>query len=51
MGSILVVAADALTRGIAGGIPLPLGLSLTLIGVPLFIIALRLQALRKYQSH
>jgi len=51
MGGILVVAADALTRGLAGGIPLPLGLSLTMVGVPLFIIALRFQALRKLQSH
>jgi iron complex transport system permease protein len=30
---------------------MPLGLSLTMVGVPLFIIALRLQALRKLQSH
>ncbi|MEM9629883.1 MAG: iron ABC transporter permease [Pseudomonadota bacterium] len=51
MGGILVVSADALTRGLASGIPMPLGLSLTMIGVPLFIIALRLQALRKLQSH
>jgi iron complex transport system permease protein len=51
MGGILVVAADAFSRGIASGIPLPLGLSLTMIGVPLFIIALRLQALRRLQSH
>ncbi|KZM50938.1 iron ABC transporter permease [Labrenzia sp. OB1] len=51
VGGILVVAADALTRGIAAGLPLPLGLSLTMVGVPLFIIALRLQALRKLQSH
>lgn len=51
MGGILVVAADAMTRGVAGGLPLPLGLSLTMVGVPLFIIALRLQALRKQQSH
>lgn len=51
MGGILVVAADALTRSLAAGVPLPLGLSLTLIGVPLFILALRFQALRKLQSH
>jgi len=50
-GGILVVAADTLTRGVAVGLPMPLGLSLTIIGVPLFIIALRLQALRKFQSH
>ncbi|MBY8974919.1 iron ABC transporter permease [Rhodobacteraceae bacterium NNCM2] len=51
MGGILVVAADTLARSLSGGIPLPLGLSLTMVGVPLFIIALRLQALRKSQSH
>lgn len=51
MGGILVVAADALTRGIGADIPMPIGLALTLVGVPLFIIALRLQALRKMQSH
>lgn len=48
MGGILVVAADALTRGLGHGLPLPIGLSLTLIGVPLFILALRLQALRRH---
>jgi|GEM_PF-511234 len=51
MGGILVVAADAVARGLAGDIPMPLGLSLTMIGVPLFIVALRLQALRKRDLH
>ncbi|MDZ5699765.1 iron ABC transporter permease [Chelativorans sp. M5D2P16] len=51
MGGILVIAADALTRGLVGDVPLPIGLSLTIIGVPLFILALRLQALRKMQTH
>lgn len=51
MGGILVVLADALTRGLAGGIPMPLGLGVTLVGVPLFIMALRLQALRKLQAN
>ncbi|MEE2864577.1 MAG: iron chelate uptake ABC transporter family permease subunit, partial [Pseudomonadota bacterium] len=51
MGGILVLIADALTRGLGGSLPMPLGLSLTMVGVPLFIIALRLQALRKLQSH
>ena len=51
MGAILVLIADALTRGLGGSLPMPLGLSLTMVGVPLFIIALRLQALRKLQSH
>ncbi|SMH46562.1 FecCD family ABC transporter permease [Azospirillum agricola] len=50
MGGILVVAADALTRGLAGDLPLPIGLALTLIGVPLFILALRLQALRRRRA-
>ena len=51
MGGILVLAADVLTRGFAGDVPMPLGLSLTMVGVPLFIIALRLQALRRFHSH
>ncbi|SHM95125.1 iron complex transport system permease protein [Roseibium suaedae] len=51
MGGILVIAADALTRSTDGALPLPLGLALTLVGVPLFILTLRLQALRKLQSH
>ncbi len=51
MGGMLVLIADALTRGLGGSLPMPLGLSLTMVGVPLFIIALRLQALRKLQSH
>lgn len=50
-GGVLVVAADALARGFAGDVPLPLGLGLTLVGVPLFIIALRLQALRRLRAH
>lgn len=51
MGGILVVAADLLTRGFAGEFPLPLGLSLTVLGAPLFMIGLRLQSLRKLQFH
>ncbi|MBB2972791.1 iron ABC transporter permease [Mesorhizobium sp. RMAD-H1] len=51
MGGILVIAADAMTRGLVGDIPMPIGLSLTIIGVPLFILALRFQALRKMQTH
>ncbi|MTH98340.1 FecCD family ABC transporter permease [Roseibium sp. RKSG952] len=50
-GGLLVIAADAFTRGLSDTMPLPLGLSLTLIGVPLFILALRLQAFRRLQSH
>lgn len=51
MGGTLVVAADALTRAMPGDLTIPVGLSLTLIGVPLFIIILRLQALRRLQAH
>jgi len=50
-GGILVVAADTLARSMIGDLPLPIGLGLTLIGVPLFILALRLQALRRLQLH
>ncbi|RBO52379.1 iron ABC transporter permease [Rhodovulum sp. BSW8] len=45
MGGLLVVAADTLSRGVGGGIALPIGLSLTMIGVPLFILTLRLRLL------
>lgn len=51
MGGILVIGADTLARASLTTVPLPIGLSLTVIGVPLFIIALRLQALRKQQTH
>ncbi len=50
-GGLLVIAADTLTRGLGGDLPLPIGLSLTVIGVPLFIVALRLHALRRINSH
>lgn len=50
-GGILVVAADTGARALGGAMPLPLGLGLTLIGVPLFILALRLQAFRRLQLH
>lgn len=50
-GGLLVVAADTLTRGLAADVPLPIGLSLTVIGVPLFIVALRLHALRRFNAH
>ncbi|MBN9672259.1 FecCD family ABC transporter permease [Roseibium aggregatum] len=50
MGGLLVLAADAMTRGAAGGLTFPIGLSLTLIGVPLFVIALRLRTLRAYSE-
>jgi iron complex transport system permease protein len=31
--------------------PIPIGLALTLIGVPLFILTLRLQALHRTDAH
>ncbi|MFS8038926.1 FecCD family ABC transporter permease [Xanthobacter sp. AM11] len=49
-GGILIVAADALTRGLAGDMAMPLGLALTVIGVPLFILTLRLNALRRHRT-
>ncbi|ADP70493.1 transport system permease protein [Rhodomicrobium vannielii ATCC 17100] len=47
MGGILVVAADALARSLLGNLPLPIGLSLTLIGVPLFIVTLSVSSRRR----
>lgn len=51
VGGFLVMAADALARGIGGDIPMPIGLGLALVGVPIFILILRLQALRKLRAH
>ena len=45
-GGALVIAADWLTRTATTDLALPIGLSLTLVGVPLFVITLRLRALR-----
>ncbi|WP_339851218.1 iron ABC transporter permease [uncultured Nisaea sp.] len=50
MGGVLVVGADCLTRGLAGNLAIPIGLSLTIIGVPLFIISLRLKALKDMRT-
>ncbi|MEN5278653.1 iron ABC transporter permease [Brucella sp. TWI432] len=52
MGGNLVIAADILTRLSFGGrVSLPLGLSFTLIGVPLFLAILRLRSFyRKRQQ-
>ncbi|CDG20724.1 Transport system permease protein [Xenorhabdus poinarii G6] len=47
VGSNLVVAADIVTKAAPAGVFLPIGLSFTLIGVPLFILTMRLRALRK----
>ena len=51
MGGVLVISADGLTRAVAGEIAMPLGLSLTLVGVPLFILSLRLRALKLFRTH
>jgi len=40
-----------LSRGLVADVPMPIGLALTLIGVPLFILTLRLQALRRTTAH
>lgn len=50
-GGVLVIGADALTRAIAGNISIPIGLALTLLGVPLFIISMRLRAVFNLQRH
>lgn len=46
-GGLLVVAGDTLSRAVSGDLALPLGLALTLIGAPLFIITLRLRNLSR----
>lgn len=51
MGGLLVVCADTLTRTIAGDIALPVGLSLMMIGIPVFIITLRLRHLRRVRAY
>lgn len=45
VGGLLVVAADLLTRSVTGEVAVPTGLAITILGVPLFIAALRLRAL------
>ncbi|PHM53503.1 iron chelate uptake ABC transporter family permease subunit [Xenorhabdus hominickii] len=47
VGGNLVVAADIMTKAASAEVFLPIGLSFTLIGVPLFILTMRLSALRK----
>ncbi|KLU16778.1 MULTISPECIES: FecCD family ABC transporter permease [Xenorhabdus] len=47
VGGNLVVAADIMTKAVPSEVFLPIGLSFTLIGVPLFILTMRLNALRK----
>lgn len=51
IGGILVIGADTITRAVVSDIALPVGLSLTLIGAPVFIITMRLRSLRSAQTH
>lgn len=51
MGGFLVVCADTLTRTFAGDIALPVGLSLMMIGIPVFILSLRLRNLRRANAY
>ncbi|UUX49279.1 iron ABC transporter permease [Nisaea acidiphila] len=48
-GGVLVIGADALTRRFAGDLAIPIGLALTLLGVPLFVISMRLRAVLTQQ--
>ncbi|MBX2832163.1 MAG: iron ABC transporter permease [Rhodospirillales bacterium] len=47
MGGVLVIGADSLTRGISSDVALPTGLAIMIVGAPLFIISLRIRALRQ----
>ncbi len=50
-GGLMVVGADALSRGFGDvAVAMPVGLSLTILGVPLFILSLRLRGLRARRS-
>ncbi len=46
MGALLLVCAESLTRAAVSAGTLPVGLSLVLIGVPLFLLVLRMRKLR-----
>ena len=48
VGANLVLAADMMSKSSLFDLGLPLGLSFTLLGVPLFIIILNIRALRNY---
>ncbi|WEX08015.1 iron ABC transporter permease [Chelativorans sp. AA-79] len=50
VGALLVVCADMMTRGFAGDIPLPTGLAIVMLGVPMFIVTLRLRAMRRMRG-
>lgn len=47
VGGCLVIAADIITKTGPAGVFLPVGLSFTLIGVPLFVLTLWLRAMRR----
>ena len=47
MGGVLVIGADSLTRGLSSDVALPTGLAIMIVGAPLFIISLRIRALRQ----
>ncbi|MCE7029226.1 FecCD family ABC transporter permease [Jiella avicenniae] len=49
-GGCLVIASDCLIRGLPATVSLPIGLALTLIGVPLFMVTLRLRSLRRLRA-
>lgn len=44
MGALLVISADLMTRLLSSDTPVPLGLSLIIIGVPMFMMICRLRA-------
>lgn len=46
VGGCLVMAADIITKTAPGGVFLPVGLSFTLIGVPLFVVTLWVRGMR-----
>ena len=45
-GSALLLAADLLSRALEPGLVMPVGLTLSVVGVPAFLILLRLRSLR-----
>lgn len=49
MGGVLVVAADLVTRSTITSQFMPIGLTIIMVGAPLFIISLRLAALRHHR--
>ena len=47
MGGLLVMLADRVSQQVLDDSPIPIGMALTLIGVPSFIVAMRLHALHR----